>query len=94
MYISSDKTTRTIDRPVKELKGFEKVYLEPGETSRVELTIDGSSIAFWDQEMHHWVSEKGCYEVLIGTSSAQIALRGALKVEKTTTWTGLIPNAQ
>ncbi|CEN61029.1 hypothetical protein ASPCAL07698 [Aspergillus calidoustus] len=87
MYISP--TNPTIARPFKELKGFSKVYLQPGETHRVEIPFDRFTTAYWDQELHLWVCEKGQYRVLVGSSSRRILLEGILDLHKTTTWSGL-----
>jgi len=65
LYISPDKMS-TIAQPVKELNGFSKVYLQPGETRRVEIALDRFSAAYWDQELHTWVCEKRQYRILIG----------------------------
>jgi beta-glucosidase len=88
LYISPHKMA-TIARPVKELKGFSKVYLQPEETHRVEIALDRFSTAYWDQGMHMCVCEKGQYRILIGSSSREILLEGVLDVEETTTWSGL-----
>lgn len=88
LYISADKKT-TIARPVKELKGFVKVYLQPGETRRVEIPFDRFTTAFWDQELHVWVCEKGHYKVLVGASSQHIMLEDILYIKETITWSGL-----
>jgi beta-glucosidase len=87
LYISPDKMA-TFERPVKELKGISKVYLQPGETRRVEIALDRFSTAYWDQELHLWVCEKGQYRILIGSSSHKVPLEGVLDVEETTTWSG------
>jgi beta-glucosidase len=87
MYISP--ISPTISRPDKELKGFHKVHLEPGETRRVEIPFDRFTTAYWDQELHCWVCEKGQYRVLIGSSSQSILLEGLLVVEEPATWSGL-----
>jgi beta-glucosidase len=79
----------TIARPVKQLKGFAKVYLPPRETRRVEIPLDRFSTTYWDQELHMWVCEKGQYKVLAGSSSRDIRLEGVLDVEKTTRWSGV-----
>ena len=59
-------------RPEKELKGFAKVALAPGETKTVTLTLDHASLAFWDDAKHAWVAEAGEFEVLVGSSSQDI----------------------
>jgi len=63
-------------RPEKELKGFEKISLNPGETKTVKFTIDSSQLAFYDDEIHDWRIESGIFEVLIGKSSRDIELTG------------------
>lgn len=59
-------------RPEKELKGFQKVWLEPGESQVVEFHISEDDLRFFDPVRHSWVAEKGKYEVLIGTSCEHI----------------------
>lgn len=70
LYVSAPNST--VERPVKELKGFAKVYLEPGETQSVTITIDKAAISYFNAEKHEWVAEKGDYKALIGSSSADI----------------------
>lgn len=89
MYIASDPATATIGRPVKELKGFTKVFLQPGEARHVKIPFDRFTTAFWDEEKRCWVCEAGVYRVLLGTSSQKILLQRELRLEETTTWTGL-----
>ncbi|KAF2009021.1 glycoside hydrolase family 3 protein [Aaosphaeria arxii CBS 175.79] len=89
LYVSADKTTSSIARPEKELKGFSKVYLQPGESCQVEIKFDRFTIAFWDEECQAWKCEKGVYKILIGLSSREIVLGGKINIENTTTWTGL-----
>ena len=62
----------SVERPFKELKGFEKVYLEPGESRLVEFSIDTRALSFFDAVSHAWVAEPGEFHALIGTSSADI----------------------
>ena len=61
-----------MDRPVKELKGFDKVYLEPGETKTVEFVIDREALSFFDAEKHEWVAEPGEFKALVAASSEDI----------------------
>lgn len=63
-------------RPQKELKGFTKVMLEPGETKRVTLTLDEHNLAFYDDARSEWVTEPGEFEVLVGRSAGDIRLKG------------------
>ncbi|MCO5185827.1 MAG: glycoside hydrolase family 3 C-terminal domain-containing protein [Anaerolineae bacterium] len=59
-------------RPDKELKGFAKVSLEPGETKTVEMTLDFRAFAFYHPDYAAWITEDGNFELLIGASSADI----------------------
>ena len=70
LYISDPECS--VERPVKELKGFKKVFLQPGESSSVTFEIDPSALSFFDEQGHDWVAEKGIFKALIGTSSADI----------------------
>ncbi len=70
MYISDKESS--VMRPVKELKGFDKVYLEPGETKTVSFVCNEEMLKFYDENKATWVSEKGEFNILIGASSADI----------------------
>jgi len=59
-------------RPPKELKGFQKVSLEPGESAVVEFTLDERALSFYDPYRGQWVAEPGAFEVLFGSSSRDI----------------------
>ena len=72
LYVSDVKAS--VARPPKELKGFQKVELEPGETETVTFTLDHASLAFYDDGKHGWRAEAGEYVVGIGRSSAEIEL--------------------
>ncbi|PVH74233.1 glycoside hydrolase family 3 protein [Cadophora sp. DSE1049] len=88
LYVSP-ASTNTIARPVKELKGFAKIFLDPGEEKQVCIQFDHLATSFWDEILGCWLSEKGMYGVHVGKSSADICLEGSLVVEETTTWSGL-----
>ena len=70
LYIS-DKVA-SVDRPVKELKGFEKVWLEPGQAKSVEFVIDKSALCFYDEASQSWVAESGEFEALICAASDDV----------------------
>lgn len=70
LYISDLKSF--VPRPVKELKGFEKINLKPGEQKEVSFTIDKSALSFFDAATHQWVAEPGEFEALVGASSSDI----------------------
>jgi beta-glucosidase len=71
LYISDLQAS--VERPVKELKAFRKVFLQPGETQQVSLTIDRSALSFYDEKTGGWTAEPGNFEALIGTSSDKMA---------------------
>ena len=62
----------SVDRPVKELKGFDKVSLAPGETKVVEFTITPRDLQFFDEQTHQWKSEPGKFRAYIGASELDI----------------------
>ncbi|HEX8282323.1 MAG TPA: glycoside hydrolase family 3 C-terminal domain-containing protein, partial [Pyrinomonadaceae bacterium] len=69
-----------VPRPAKELKGFAKVSLRPGETRRVAVPLDGRAFAYYDVGAKAWRVDPGEYQVLVGRSSAQVELRGKINV--------------
>ncbi|HMR49048.1 MAG TPA: glycoside hydrolase family 3 C-terminal domain-containing protein [Arachnia sp.] len=68
-------------RPDKELKGFAKVELEPGESREVAIAFDAYTWRHFDVATGSWRTEQGTWDVLIGASSADIRLRGSLRVD-------------
>jgi len=73
LYIRDEKSS--LPRPVKELKGFAKVFLNPGETKSVSMTIDRTALSFYDDYKHAWVAEPGDFTALVGNSSANISTK-------------------
>jgi beta-glucosidase len=69
-------THAKVPRPPKELKGFAKVSLAPGETRRVTVDLDQRSFSYFDVRTKQWRADRGDFEILVGRSSAQIELRG------------------
>ena len=65
-------------RPEKELKGFEKVFLEPGETKTVTMELNKRSFAWYNTELHDWFAASRDYEILVGASSRDIRLTETL----------------
>ncbi|MBN2738615.1 MAG: glycoside hydrolase family 3 C-terminal domain-containing protein [Spirochaetales bacterium] len=70
-----------IQRPVKELRGFEKISLEPGEEKRVCFVLNDEAFERYHCQIKGWYVPAGDYSILIGTSSAKILLKGQVKVE-------------
>ncbi len=75
----------SIMRPYKELKGFDKVALNPGEVKTVTFILDKRSFAYYNVELNDWYVESGAFEIMIGTSSKDIVLSTTIQVEGTTT---------
>ncbi len=71
-------------RPEKELKGFEKVELQPGEEKSVIFTLDKRSFAYYNVDIKDWYVETGDFEILVGSSSRDIQLKETIKVNSTT----------
>ena len=69
LYVRDPVATMT--RPVKELKGFQRLTLQPGEKRRVEFVLDREHLGFWDREMR-FVVEPGEFRVMVGSSSAEV----------------------
>jgi beta-glucosidase len=87
LYISAPESPTP--RPNKELHGFEKVFLQPGEEKTVDIQLDRYATSFWDEIEDMWKSEQGTYEMLIGTSSQEVVARGNFQVDRTIYWRGL-----
>lgn len=81
LYISDLKST--IFRPKKELKGFNKVFLEPEEEKAVEFILDKRSFAYYNVDINDWHVEEGEFEILIGASLRDIRLRANIYVTST-----------
>lgn len=75
---SGAATASRAPRPLKELKGFVKVGLRPGEAKRVSVTLDARAFSYYDAQEKRWRAEPGTYEALVGRSSARIELRGKI----------------
>ena len=87
MYIGQPGAT--LPRPVKELKGFTKVFVKAGESSRVSVALDRHALSFYNERRGAWVAEASEYTVLVAASSADIRLTGKTRLAKPLSWTGL-----
>ena len=81
LYVSDLVSTPI--RPVRELKGFEKVELRPGETKQVSFQLDKRSFAYWNQQLHDWHVETGEFAIEVGQSSRDICLTEKVLVNST-----------
>ena len=79
LYVSDAKSS--LPRPPKELKGFAKVDLKPGEAGTVTLSLDERALAFYDPHRKKWVAEPGEFELLVGSSSRDIRLRAKFELK-------------
>ena len=73
----------SVIRPAKELKGFEKVMLQPGEEKTVTFTLDKRAFAYYNEEIKDWYVEDGEFEILVGGSSQHTPLRTTITVKST-----------
>lgn len=67
-------------RPLKELKGFQKVFLRPGETKHVSVTLDRDAFQYFSEKKSDWVFESGEFEIWVGASSKDIRLKTKVKM--------------
>lgn len=72
VYVHQQKPA--LPRPQKELKAFEKVFLQPGQSKTITITLDENAFQYFNDNLHKWISEKGAYDILIGNSSRNISL--------------------
>ena len=73
LYIAAKDSK--VERPVKELKAFQKVYLQPGETRNVTLTIGTDALSYYDETSGSWRADAGKFEALIGTASNNLHVK-------------------
>jgi beta-glucosidase len=71
----------SVDRPTQELKGFRRVDLAPGETKDIHFTLDRGAMAFYSAAKKDWLAEPGEFDVLVGSSSRDIKLKGSFNLQ-------------
>jgi beta-glucosidase len=82
----------SVKRPGKQLMAFERISLRPGEARTVSFTVAPERLAFWDEKRKAWVLEPGAFEVMVGSSSADLRLKGEIKASTFRQWTpGQVP---
>jgi beta-glucosidase len=79
LYVS-DPSAKA-QRPERELKGFEKVSLAPGETKHVTIQLDARSFSYWNEAKHNWTIDSGKFVILVGDSSEDIPLHADLTLQ-------------
>lgn len=82
IQVYAGKRETEVLRPPKELKGFKKIELRPGESKEVSFRIRTAELAYYDTAVRGWVTEPGYYDILIGSSSRDIRLQGEVFVEE------------
>ncbi|MDE6072943.1 MAG: glycoside hydrolase family 3 C-terminal domain-containing protein [Muribaculaceae bacterium] len=87
-YVRDVKSS--VARPYKELKGFRKIELNPGESADVTLHFDRSAFAFYDPATGLWTVEPGKFEILLGTSSYRIFARLPITVDTPQSWSDAV----
>ena len=70
----------SVDRPQKELKGFQKVYLQPGESKDISITINKEALSFYDEASSSWKAEAGMFEALVGNAADNLKLKKAFEL--------------
>ncbi len=78
LYVNDMESS--VERPARELKGFEKVFLEPGASRKISFTVKPEDLSFFDADAHAWKLEPGEFHILIGTSSEDLPIDLPLKV--------------
>ena len=78
LYVHDVKSS--VPRPVKELKGFQKVDLKPGESKTIELKLSKKYFSFWNTKIHDWFAEKGKFVLNVGSSSNDIRLKKEIEL--------------
>jgi beta-glucosidase len=78
LYVAHLKSS--VERPVKELKGFQRVLLKPGETKTIRIPLKAESLAYWDEAKNQWVIEAEPIKLMLGRSSSDIKLTKNINV--------------
>jgi beta-glucosidase len=76
----------SVKRPKKQLVAFERIALRPGDTRTVSFTLAPERLAFWDEPRKSWLVEPGAFEILVGSSSADVRLRGESTASRPGRW--------
>ena len=82
LYVA-DRESREVFRPVRELKGFDKISLAPGETKTVTFTLDKRAFAWWNTRIHDWFVESGEFDIQICRNASEVILQETVTVEGT-----------
>ena len=81
LYVEAPQTE--LVRPVRELRGFEKIFLEVGEEKTVTFSLDERAFAYWNTGIHDWHTEEGIYKIMIGENADKMCLSEEITVHST-----------
>jgi beta-glucosidase len=81
LYVAD--TESSVQRPIKELKAFDKIELAPGESKEVSFTLNKRDFSYYSKVYDRWLAESGKFEILVGSSSRDIRLKGSLSLSNT-----------
>ena len=70
----------TIPMPIKQLKGFQRILINKGQTQTVNIQIDKSQLRFWDEKMEKFIRPQGTYQIMVGASSEDIRLEQSIQL--------------
>ncbi len=73
-------------RPTKELRGFQRIRLNPGQKQAVTFELSARQLAFYDEKTHGFVAEPGAFEIMLGSSSEDIRLRERFELTSAGSW--------
>jgi beta-glucosidase len=79
LYTHQEKSA--LLQPIKSLRAFERVFLEPGETKTIRFRVPAQQLAFYDVTLHDFRIEPGEFDILVGSSSEDLRLRGSLQMK-------------
>jgi beta-glucosidase len=71
-----------VKRPAKELRGFQRITLQPGEKRTLTFTLPASKLAYWDETTHAFVVNPGAFDILVGAASDDIRVEAQIKVTR------------
>lgn len=81
LYVADPESS--VQRPIKELKAFDKIELKPGESKEVSFTLNKRDFSYYSKVYNRWLAESGKFEILVGSSSRDIRLQGSLMLSNT-----------
>ncbi|QDP94676.1 beta-glucosidase [Microlunatus elymi] len=79
LYVADPAST--VPRPMRELKGFAKINLAPGESGEVEFRLEQRAFAFWSERLHRWAVEAGDFEIAVGSSSRELTQKQTITLD-------------